>query len=246
MATKTAESASGYGYKELRTLSRKYSVTALIIAGSFHFVGMGAYYGVQVLLEEDEPVYSVRIMKYSDLGPPPSITNSQAAPAVSVEAPVAKPTVGTPVPVPDAEINPEQTIATQEEMASSAPIGDGEGLGSGPVEIESDVKIEEDGPPPDFVPVEKQPQPLPGNNPAPVYPEIARRAGVEGTVWVKIWVDKEGNPKKAQVLKSDAELFNQPAIDAAMRWKFTPAIMNNGPVAVWVSIPFKFRLNAGR
>jgi len=47
-------------------------------------------------------------------------------------------------------------------------------------------------------------------------------------------------------LKSDAELFNQPAIDAAMKWKFTPAIMNNGPVAVWVSIPFKFRLNAGR
>ncbi len=235
-----------YGYKELRELTRKYSITAIIVAGSFHFIGMGAYYGVVALLEEDEPVYSVRIMKYSDLGPPPSITNSQAAPAVSVEAPVAKPTVGTPVPVPDAEINPEQTIATQQEMASTAPvIGDGEGLG-GPVEIQSDIKIEEDGPPPDFVPVEKQPQPLPGNNPAPVYPEIARRAGVEGTVWVKIWVDKEGNPKKAQVLKSDAELFNQPAIDAAMQWKFTPAIMNNGPVAVWVSIPFKFRLNAGR
>ncbi|MFA5832482.1 MAG: TonB family protein [Bacteroidota bacterium] len=244
MAITTAEKL-GYGYQELRLLSRKYSVTALIIAGSFHFVGMGAYYGVQALLEEDEPVYSVRIMKYSDLGPPPSITNSQTAPAVSVEAPVAKPTVGTPVPVPDAEINPEQTIATQEEMAQTGPIGEGEGAG-GPVEIESDVKIEEDGPPPDFVPVEKQPQPIPGNNPAPVYPEIARRAGVEGTVWVKIWVDKEGNPKKAQVLKSDAELFNQPAVDAAMKWKFTPAIMNNGPVSVWVSIPFKFRLNAGR
>ncbi|HAP34600.1 MAG TPA: hypothetical protein DCQ28_01155 [Bacteroidetes bacterium] len=130
-------------------------------------------------------------------------------------------------------------------MSTSAPIGEGDGTG-GPVEIEQDVRIEEDGPPPDFVPVEKQPQPLPGNAPPPVYPEIARRAGVEGTVWVKIWVDKEGNPKKAQVLKSDAELFNQPAIDAAMRWKFTPAIMNNGPVSVWVSIPFKFKLNAGR
>lgn len=244
MATTEAQKVN-YGYRELRELTKKYSVTALIVAGSFHFIGMGAYYGVQALLEEDEPVYSVRILKYSDLGPPPSITNSQAAPAVSVEAPIAKPTVGTPVPVPDAEINPEQTIATQQEMAQVPMIGDGEGLG-GPVEIENDIMIEEDGPPPDFVPVEKQPQPLPGNNPSPVYPEIARRAGVEGTVWVKIWVDKEGNPKKAQVLKSDAELFNQPAIDAAMRWKFTPAIMNNGPVAVWVSIPFKFRLNAGR
>jgi periplasmic protein TonB len=114
------------------------------------------------------------------------------------------------------------------------------------VQIENDAQIQDDGPPPDFVPVEKTPQPIPGNNPPPVYPEIARRAGVEGTVWVKIWVDKEGNPKKAVVQKSDAELFNQPAIDAAMKWKFTPAIMNNGPVSVWVSIPFKFRLNQGR
>jgi len=64
-------------------------------------------------------------------------------------------------------------------------------------------------------------------------------------VWVKIWVDKEGKAKKAQIIKSDAELFNQAAIDAAMQWVFTPAVMNNGPVAVWVSIPFKFKLNQG-
>jgi len=242
MATALAKSA--YGFQELRTLTQKYSTWALAAAGVLHAMTIGGYYGVQVLMEEDEPVYSVRILKYSDLGPPPSITNSQAAPAVTVQGPVAKPTVGTPVPVPDAEINPEQTIATQEEMAQVAPIGEGDG--SGAVEIEQDVRIEDEGPPPDFLPVEKQPQPIPGQSPPPVYPEIARRAGVEGTVWVKIWVDKEGNPKKAQVLKSDAPLFEQPAVEAAMKWKFTPAIMNNGPVAVWVSIPFKFRLNQAR
>jgi protein TonB len=242
-----ATAKPSYGFQELRILTRKYSWWALATAGIFHGSMMGAYYGIEALLEEDEPVYSVRIMKYSDLGPPPSITNSQAAPAVTVQGPVARPTVGTPVPVPDAEINPEQTIATQTEMASiGSPIGDGLGDGAGGFEIQSDISIEDDGPPPDFVPVEKQPQPIPGNNPAPTYPEIARRAGVEGTVWVKIWVDKEGKPKKAQILKSDAELFNQPAIEAAMKWKFTPAIMNNGPVAVWVSIPFRFKLNQAR
>ncbi|KAB2923497.1 MAG: energy transducer TonB [Bacteroidetes bacterium] len=242
----TAAATTTYGFQELRILTRKYSTVALVSAGVLHVSVIGAYYGIQKLMEEDEPVYTVRIMKYSDLGPPPSITNSQAAPAVSVQGPVAKPTVGTPVPVPDAEINPEQTIATQTEMAAVGPsIGEGVGDG-GPVEIQEDVSIQDDGPPPDFVPVEKQPQPIPGNNPSPTYPEIARRAGVEGTVWVKIWVDKEGNPKKAQVLKSDAELFNQPAIEAAMKWKFTPAIMNNGPVSVWVSIPFRFKLNQGR
>jgi len=77
----------------------------------------------------------------------------------------------------------------------------------------------------------------------PVYPELAKRAGVEGTVYVKILVSKEGKPLKAVVIKSDSEVFNQPAIDAAMRFVFTPAIQHKAPVMVWVVVPFKFKLN---
>ncbi|HTR80822.1 MAG TPA: TonB family protein [Bacteroidota bacterium] len=233
-----------YGAYELRGLYQKYAIRALVLAAVIHFVLIGAYYGAEYLTTDSEPVYTVRILKYSDLGPPPSITNSQAAPAISVSAAAAKPTVGTPVAVPDAEISPEATIASQTELQQIGPVSDVNGNGSGNVAVQTDVKIEDDGPPPDFVPVEKQPVPI--KNPPPIYPEIARRAGVEGTVWVKIWVDKEGKAKKAQILKSDAELFNQAAIDAAMQWVFTPAVMNNGPVAVWVSIPFKFKLNQAR
>ena len=47
---------------------------------------------------------------------------------------------------------------------------------------------------------------------------------------------------KAALLKSDAEILNQPAIDAAMQFVFTPAMQHSGPVSVWVSIPFKFNL----
>ena len=96
--------------------------------------------------------------------------------------------------------------------------------------------------PPDFVAVEKQPQPV--KTPGPVYPEEARRGGIEGTVWAKIWVDEEGNARNAVILKSDAEILNQATIDAAMNWKFKPAIMKGKPVAVWVSIPFKFKMDA--
>jgi TonB family protein len=95
--------------------------------------------------------------------------------------------------------------------------------------------------PPDFVEVEEQPQPV--NTPAPVYPDAARKDGLEGTVWVKLWVDANGTTRKASILKSDAEIFNQPTIDAAMKWKFTPAVMKGKPVAVWVSVPFKFKMN---
>lgn len=227
--------ATPYGAVELRSLYKHNAGRALAIAVTLHLLLLGSYFAVKYIAAGEEPTYTVRILKYSDLGPPPSIQNSQSVPAVSVAAPTAKPSVGTPVPVPDVEINPEQTIATQQELAAMPSISDDLGEGSGPVQIEIDE------PPADFVPVEKQPQPI--KVVQPTYPEIAQEVGVEGTVWAKIWVDKEGKPKKVVIIKSDAEVFNQPVIEAAMKWTFTPAIMNAGPVAVWVSIPFRFKLN---
>ncbi len=44
-------------------------------------------------------------------------------------------------------------------------------------------------------------------------------------------------------MKSDNEIFNENAIKAALGWVFTPAMMNNGPVAVWAAVPFRFKLN---
>jgi protein TonB len=236
----TATSAVMYGMRELRGLYQRYATIALSIAIGLHCVVIGAYYLSQILSAEDEPVGQVRILKYTDLGPPPSITNTEAAPQVQVSVPVAKPTVGIPVPVPDAEVNPEQTIATQKELSEVSAPALNTGEGSAGVAIQQDIKIDEEDPA-DFVPVEKQPVPV--KQVQPVYPEIARRANVEGVVWVKILVDKEGKAKKAVIAKSDAEIFNDPAIEAAKQWVFTPAMMNNGPVAVWAVIPFRFKLN---
>jgi len=94
----------------------------------------------------------------------------------------------------------------------------------------------------DVVPLDKEPQIV--KKVEPTYPEPAKRARLEGKVIVKIWVDKEGKARKVVVLKSDAEIFNEPAIEAAKQFVFTPAYLNNEPVAVWVSYPFLFRLPA--
>ena len=242
MASTAATVAAGgpYGAVELKRNYQKYWLTALGISTAIHFGIVGSYYHGGLLQAEEPPTVSVRILKYSDLGPPPSIAASNTPPPISVSAPVAKPTVGTPVPVPDAEVSAEQVFATQTEMSQQvAPVGEGLGEGSG-VEIEQDIQIQDDGPPPDFVPVEKEPVVV--KKVEPKYPELAMRAGLEGKVWVKIWVDKEGKAKQVVVIKSDAEIFNEPAIEAAKQFVFTPAYMNNGPVAVWVSVPFKFKL----
>ena len=229
-----------YGAVELKRVFQRNWVIGFAIAVALHFAVIGSYYAAGLLTSEEPPVVTVRILKYSDLGPPPSIAQANTPPPISVSAPTAKPTVGAPVPVPDAEVSPEQTIATQQEMSQTvAPIVEGAGEGGG-YEIEQDITIEDEGPPPDFVPVEKEPVVV--KKVQPKYPELAMRAGLEGVVWVKIWVDKEGKPREAVVMKSDAEIFNDPAKEAAMQFVFTPAYMNNGPVAVWVSIPFRFRL----
>jgi len=240
MTAKALVAPIHYGMRELRMVYQKYATIALIFAVSLHFLIIGVYYLIGYLSQEDEPVMMVRITKYTDLGPPPSITNSDVAPQVAVSVPVARPTIGIPVPVPDAEVNPEQTIATQQELsAAPSPVLSTTGSGE-QMQVQQDIKIDEEEPP-DFVPVEKQPVAV--KAPQPDYPEIARRAGVEGTVWVKILVDKEGKAKKAVIMKSDAEIFNEPSQKAALQWVFTPAMMNNGPVAVWAMVPFHFKLN---
>lgn len=234
-----------YGAYELRALYQKYAAKALITAISILVFFIALYYVSQYLLEEEEPVYTVRILKYSDLGPPPSIQSNETQPAVAVSAEaIVKPSFGIPVPVPDAEINPEQPeFATKDEISSepSPILGDeGNGVSGGQIAIEpEEIKIEEELSE-DFVAYEKEPVVV--KRVEPVYPEIALKAGIEGTVYVKIWVDKEGKPKKVVLLKSDAEIFNDAAMKAAEKWVFTPAMMNNGPVSVWVTIPFKFKL----
>lgn len=124
--------------------------------------------------------------------------------------------------------------------------------------------------PPDFVPVEKQP--MPTANPAPKYPESARRDSVEGVVWVKLVVDEQGNVDTVSVItlrctypggevkasgidslkkeKLGAGTYRAvvdlvvSTISAAKKWKFTPAMLSGKPVKVWVTIPFKYKLSS--
>jgi protein TonB len=234
---------SGYGAVELKEVYQKYMSIGLLTSTLMMFSTIGSYYGIIWLAEEEEPVHMVRITKYSELGPPPSLQSNQAAPAVSVSGPAVKPSVGIPVPVPDAEVSPEQTIASQTELSAQTAPGVETGTGAGG-QVEQDIRIEDDGPPPDFVPYEKEPTVV--RKIDPKYPDIALRAGLEGNVFVKVWVDKEGKVRKVVVLKTDAEIFNDAAIEAAKQWVFTPAVMQKGPVSVWVSIPFRFRLTGNK
>lgn len=100
-------------------------------------------------------------------------------------------------PVPDAEVNPDQTIASQTELSQQTPVVD-INAGNAGAQIEQDLQID-DQPPPDFVPYEKEPTVV--KQVLPKYPELAQRAGLEGTVFVKVWVDKEGKVQAGRYSK---------------------------------------------
>ena len=105
-------------------------------------------------------------------------------------------------------------------------------------------KIDEsrEQPPLDFVPFEKAPKVLKRFD--PIYPEDARKGGIEGTVWVKLWVDQEGKVKQVGILRSPSDLLSRSAAEAAKHWQFTPALLEGGkPVSVWISLSFNFKLN---
>jgi TonB family protein len=93
----------------------------------------------------------------------------------------------------------------------------------------------------DFVPVDKMPQIK--KSFSPQYPEQAKRNSIEGTVYVKLFVNKEGRAAKSIVIRSDNEIFNQPALDAAAQFEFLPAVKGDKTIGVWVVVPFRFKLS---
>lgn len=74
------------------------------------------------------------------------------------------------------------------------------------------------------------------------YPEIAKRAGIEGRVFVKAIIDTEGNVVETEIVKGLGAGTDESAIEAIRNSKFTPGKINGKPVKVQVVIPILFKL----
>ena len=238
-----------HGMSRLSGMHLRNGFTAFTFAVDVHLLLIGIYCLVVLLEGPAERIISLRKLT-PEWVPSPSVpSNPRDLPVVPI-TPISKLDRGLPVPIPDVQADPAQSIPTQHDL-SRTPIdgairdnlsgirgstGEIDGQGEIPIEIPGD-----DIDPDPFRPVEKIPVPVQLVN--PTYPDLALRMGIEGTVVVSILVDKQGRAKKAKILKSDNEALNDAAIAAALQWVFTPAIMNSGPVAVWAAVPFHFRLN---
>lgn len=80
-------------------------------------------------------------------------------------------------------------------------------------------------------------------NPAPVYPEAARRHGQEGLVLLSVAVDKNGDPQTVEIKKSSGfVLLDDTAIKSVRTWKFQPGHIGSLPVDSHAEVPIRFQL----
>jgi TonB family protein len=79
----------------------------------------------------------------------------------------------------------------------------------------------------------------------PKYPALAREAGIEGIVRVKVSISVEGRVVAAELVRSDVTAgMEKAALAAARQCEFTPAMREGVPVEAVVMVPFNFRLEA--
>lgn len=75
----------------------------------------------------------------------------------------------------------------------------------------------------------------------PQYPDAAKKAGVEGIVWLEAMIDREGKVEQVNVI-SGHPLLAQAAVEAVRQWRYAPTYVGERPVAVTTVIRLAFRL----
>jgi len=224
-----------YGAPELMEVAKRYMARALYVTIAGLVLIFLVLLGVGYYLAHRPKETSTIVVPYRELAAPPPLTDAPPPPKVSVTAPVAPPAAAVPVPVPDAEAPQEQKIASQSEL-SNAP-STGTEAGENTVVAPPDDELPKFG---EYVYVEELPEAV--TRVPPSYPDIAREAGVDGTVMVQALVGKDGHVKDTKVVKS-IPMLDAAALAAVRQWVFKPALSNNKPVAVWVAVPVKFSLH---
>jgi protein TonB len=75
----------------------------------------------------------------------------------------------------------------------------------------------------------------------PEYPELAKRARVQGIVLLQVVVDEQGNVTEVNIIRGHP-LLNQAAVDAVSQWKYSPTLLNGEPVPVIATVTVNFVL----
>ena len=77
----------------------------------------------------------------------------------------------------------------------------------------------------------------------PTYPEIARRARVEGAVIVDTVIEASGTVTEVTLLQEPGFGLGDAAVEAVREWRFEPSTLNGRPVAARYVLTVRFHLD---
>lgn len=193
------------------------SLLLLIAAFRADFRGSDEF---EIVMEEQEIVQMEEIKQTKqEIKPPPP------------------PRPPVPVEVPDDQILEDDELNLDASLDINEPITDLPPPPPAQEEVEEEPEI--------FVIVEEMPELIGGLQALQssiTYPEIAKKAGVEGKVFVQFVVDEQGNVVDPVVTRGIGAGCDEEALKAVRQAKFKPGKQRGKPVRVKMSLPITFRL----
>jgi protein TonB len=76
----------------------------------------------------------------------------------------------------------------------------------------------------------------------PEYPAIARPARLEGRVVLQAVIARDGTVEDVEIVHSTSRVFDEAALEAVRRWRYTPALLNGRAVRVVFRVNVEFVL----
>jgi protein TonB len=217
---------------DLQTFAREYEEDnralrwAVGVAAIVHLILLAIHFpdlAADVQGDDRKPkVYVVQQVRFKQ---PPPKQEQQIPERKKKKVPIPDPTPDEPEPIrmPDEE-EPDIDLPDTD-IVFDIPEGPPPSEPEGPIIVAGDVIA---------------PEKL--SAPQPVYPEMARKARIQGVVIVQAIIDKEGNVTNVKVLKGLPMGLDVAAADAVKKWKFKPATLNGKPVSVYYNLTVNFRI----
>ncbi len=215
-----------------RNIYKKPQITSLSLPVSEQFIGAPSEAAEQNFIVSNDDSASgtpqVTELAVDQAAPPPATVESKKVPGSPKPASprdTPRRVVQTSAPPPEEHpVSSPPVMAAQSQPESKPPA--------------AEPKTEDTASPVPFVAVEKQARII--RLEKPKFTALGYLTGVEGQVLIRVQIDATGKPIQTVTLKSTNDLLIQPVIDAVMSSQFAPAEMTTGPVASWLTIPFKF------
>ena len=186
------------------------------------------------------------------------LMQSQPTPK-TIEQPVAKPLpvpprpqpVAAPAPTPQPQPSPSK-VSTPTEVAQAAPVAP----------VSAPTAPTPPAPRAEATPAPAPPSPAPvvtapsktdvsipasysASNQKPIYPNMSKRLGEQGTVVLRVLVKADGSAGEVEVKSSsNYSRLDQAAIDAVKTWRFNPAKIDGKATDEWYQVPIPFKLQS--